>query len=113
MRRPGALLAGVCVAIACVTHGAVVITGQSMEPTLLQGDICVYRRGSHANPGDMVTYRRVDRALAVHRVVAVGPRGELRTKGDANSTGDRDFVLPDDLLGRVVFQVPLGRYFGS
>ncbi len=107
------MLVGICVAIACATHGAVVITGWSMEPALRPGDVCFYRRGSEALPGDMVTFRRGDRALVVHRVVAVGPRGELRTKGDANRGGDRDVVLKDDLLGRVVLRVPLGRYVGG
>ncbi len=98
------------VAVACVTHGAVVVAGGSMEPTLGIGDVCVYRRSSSVRPGQVVVFEREpDGGLVVHRAMTVGLRGEVRTKGDANDAADRELLAPDRVRGPVVIALPVGR----
>lgn len=96
--------------LACATHGAVIVAGGSMEPTLSPGDVCIYRRTASVRPGQMVVFEREDGAgLVVHRAVTVGLRGEVRSKGDANESVDRDLVAREYVKGPVTVAVPLGR----
>jgi signal peptidase I len=95
--------------MACVTHGVVVVTGGSMEPTLKAGDVCVYRRSADVRPGQMVVFEREGAGLVVHRAVTVGLRGEVRSKGDANETADRELVSSERLRGPVMLALPIGR----
>ncbi|MDF1543130.1 MAG: signal peptidase I [Anaerosomatales bacterium] len=95
--------------IACVTHGIVVVTGGSMEPALRAGDVCVYRRSADVRPGQMVVFERDGAGLVVHRAVTVGLHGEVRSKGDANETADREEVPRDRVRGPVTLALPVGR----
>lgn len=103
-----ALWLGVALASAATyaTHGVVLVTGESMSPALRAGDVCVYRRNASVDVGDVVVYRRADGARVVHRVIGVGERGELRTKGDASAVADRDVVPARDISGPVIVRVP-------
>ncbi len=104
-----ALWLGVALASAatCATHGFVLVSGESMSPALRMGDVCVYRRNAPVEVGDVVVYRRADGARVVHRVIGVGQRGELRTKGDASTLADRDVVPAHDVAGPVIVRVPM------
>jgi signal peptidase I len=95
--------------VAAATHGAVIVTGASMEPTLSPGDVCIYRRTERVRPGQVVVFEREDSGLVVHRAVTVGLRGEVRSKGDANGSADGDLVAAGQLRGPVVVAVPIGR----
>lgn len=90
------------------THGAVVVTGGSMEPTLSAGDLCIYRRTASVRPGQVVVFEREGAGLVVHRAVTVGLRGEVRSKGDANESADRELVAPERVCGPVMLALPIG-----
>lgn len=93
-----------------VTHGAVVVAGGSMEPTLSRGDVCVYRRTHTVQPGQIVVFEREnDEGLVVHRALTVGLRGEVRSQGDGNKVRDPGVVSADRLRGPVVLAFPTGR----
>ena len=101
----------ICVVILSVvmgftTHGIVVVGGESMSPALRKGDVCVYRRNQVVDVGDIVVFRRGDGARVVHRVVEVGSRGALRTKGDASHAVDREQVTSSRVAGPVVWRLP-------
>lgn len=99
------------VSVALLMYGAVVVTGASMEPTLVPGDVCVYRRTSTVRSGEIVVFEREGGGgLVVHRAVAVGSRGEVRSKGDANKVADREIVVSEQVRGLVVAALPLGRW---
>ena len=101
----------VTITAALLMFGVVVVTGGSMEPALVPGDVCVYRRTSAVRSGEMVVFERADGAgLVVHRAIAVGPRGEVRSKGDANEVADREIVVSERVRGPVVAALPLGRW---
>ncbi len=113
MRPRGLVLAGLLAAWAwaCVTHGVVFVTGNSMRPALAAGDLAVYRRGENARIGSMAVFARPgDGRLTVHRVIGAGPRGELRTRGDANDSADAAGVPPARVRGQVVFSVSTSRF---
>lgn len=108
-RAWGVVLVAAALAGALATHGIVVVTGGSMEPTLSPGDVCVYRRARAVPPGSVVVFERAGgRGLVVHRALVTGPHGELRTQGDANEVRDPDVVAVAHVRGPVVLTIPVG-----
>lgn len=86
-----------------------VVAGRSMEPALVPGDVCLASPWARPRPGDVVLFGAPRGRPVLHRVVAVGVRGELRTRGDANKTPDPSPVSAAQVRGRVVAVLPLGR----
>jgi len=86
-----------------------VVAGRSMEPALVPGDVCFASPWLGSRPGDVALFASGPGRPVLHRVVAVGSRGELRTRGDANRVPDPTPVVAADVRGRVVVVLPLGR----
>ena len=83
-----------------------VTSGNSMEPTLHQGDLVVARAGQPAAVGDIMAYRSSRTGQQVlHRVIG---RSEDRfiLKGDNNSWIDSSQPTDADLIGKFWFHVP-------
>lgn len=87
----------------------VVLSG-SMEPALGTGGI-VFTDKTKTEPeiGEIITYRLSD-TLVTHRVVGK-QEGSYVTKGDANPGEDAQPVDPGQILGTVVFFVPILGYW--
>ena len=92
-----------------------VMTG-SMEPAIPVGSLVFVEPADPADlaGGDVVTYRGrlseqdVSTSVITHRVVANDPQSkELETKGDANNGMDILPVPYGEVIGKVVFSVPL------
>jgi signal peptidase len=91
----------------------VVLTG-SMSPTINSGDI-VFLDPSKTNlpkEGDIVTYtgRRFDGTAVgsfTHRSIGGDATSGFILKGDANLNPDVQRVKPVDIVGKVVFVIPL------
>lgn len=85
----------------------IVVTGDSMRPTLLPGDRVLALRRRRARAGDLVVVAdpRLPSRLLVKRVVAVGPVG-FTVEGDAPaaSTDSRAFGPVPEVWGRVVYR---------
>lgn len=87
-----------------------VATG-SMEPTVAVGDVVVTCPSSAENlrEGDIIRYQK-GATTVIHRIVACtqDENGGLAfiTQGDSNNTPDADPVLPEQVLGKVVFNIP-------
>ena len=87
-----------------------VATG-SMEPTVAVGDVVVTCPSSAENlrEGDIIRYQK-GATTVIHRIVACtqDKTGGLAfiTQGDSNNTPDADPVLPEQVLGKVVFNIP-------
>ncbi len=95
----------------------VVISG-SMEPTYHVGAM-VYVREADATElveGDVITFTLHGGAVATHRIIEVIEDEEnpalrcFRTKGDANDDPDGNLVLPREIIGKVIFSIPLLGY---
>lgn len=92
-----------------LNHGILYVEGSSMEPTLVAGDLIVYRRpGGAWQRGDLVVFEHRG-TLVVHRVAGLLHAGSLRTRGDANGSLDAAPVGPDEVRGKVLAVVPAGR----
>jgi signal peptidase len=80
--------------------GDVVIVKDVQPQQLGEGDVITFRSGGQgAGPG-RVTHRVVE-------VVQQDGERQFRTKGDANEEADRELVASDDIIGRVMFSIPL------
>jgi len=85
----------------------VVITGGSMGPRILPGDlVMVADLQDRAGLATVLTFRRPGGELVTHRVTQVLPEG-YRTRGDANATEDSDVVPSDHVFGVGRLLIPL------
>ena len=116
----GALLLWSAFVLALGTyHPFYVVEGDSMEPTLHDGDLVVVKKANieDVKVGDVIVFHepREKSKIIIHRVVGrVKVRGQvfLRTKGDNNSKPDPWLVSEEDLIGVAVggprpFRLPL------
>lgn len=92
----------------------VVLSG-SMAPTFDTGSIVAIRPipFDEINKGDIITFKDKDDLTVTHRVIdIVENKGKkaLITKGDANDGKDGNPVMPDKVLGKVQYWVPLVGY---
>lgn len=82
---------------------AVVASG-SMSPALEVNDLILIRTQDSYEPGDIITFQSGN-SLVTHRVVKETEAGFV-TRGDANNTADLEPVPLDDVVGKVVWQIP-------
>ena len=87
-------------------HDHIIITGQSMSPTIAVGDVITIDPLRHPHVGDVVTFARNGKKVT-HRVIDMwgsfdpsgAPRLLYKTKGDNNRTEDPWVVTDQDVLG--------------
>ena len=88
------------------------VISDSMNPKLKKDDIVIIKK--NVNPdkikvGNIITFKSSDGEIITHRVQEVASRGNQKvfvTKGDKNERVDSDVVLPNMLIGRVVYTLP-------
>lgn len=82
----------------------------SMEPDYPVGCL-VYAKAvapETVREGDVITFRLSDSVVATHRVVSVdGDAKTFTTKGDANANADGRPIAFGELIGKVMFSLPL------
>ena len=88
----------------------VLVSGDSMEPTMHTGDLAVVRRRPAYRPGDVVAFRVPDGQVGaghvvIHRVVGGDERGYV-LQGDNKRSPDPWRPARGDVLGRRVLVVP-------
>lgn len=87
-----------------------VISG-SMRPTLDVGDVVIIAKVSAdtIKTGDIIQFREAEGITTVHRVVEIqeieGKRVFI-TQGDANSEPDANPVIPENVVGKAVLDIP-------
>ena len=90
---------------------SVIPTG-SMMPVINPGDVVIVAKtaGSQVKLGDIIEYRNPKENInIVHRVVEVRGEGDQKifiAKGDNNNAPDVDPVPQQNVIGKVVFNVP-------
>ena len=95
-------------------HAYTVLSG-SMEPTYHVGSLVFVKPADPLSiqAGDPITYLIAEKTVVTHRCVEVLPDEDdpsvvrFRTKGDANDAEDGTLVHSSNLIGKVVFSVPL------
>ena len=83
----------------------------SMSPVLKTGDVVIIEKVSAdtIKVGDIIEYRKNVSTNVVHRVIEIDDTAgtiTFVTKGDANSTPDQNPVDADQVIGKVIFDVP-------
>lgn len=104
-----ALVAGLLVAYGLVDnrwYKVLAVEGNSMAPAIWAGDAIVITRPPEVIEPGMVLTVEVDGSVVTHRVVDVGPDGDLLLKGDANSAADDFSGNEVHVVGLVRLRVP-------
>jgi signal peptidase I len=91
----------------------VIVSGTSMQPTLVDGDLVVARKQSSYGVGDIVAFRvpkgepGAD-AMVIHRIVGGSARAGYRTKGDNRDGRDTWRPKARDVVGSAWLTIPRG-----
>lgn len=85
-----------------------VVASQSMAPSITAGSLIFVVDSGGYEVGDVVSFQR-DGKVVTHRIVEVESDHYI-TKGDANDGRDAP-VSRDQIVGKVIFSVPLYGYF--
>lgn len=90
----------------------VFIQGDSMEPSMSWGDLAVVRGGSY-EVGDVVAFRvpeenRDEGNYVIHRIIGGEPSKGFTTQGDHSEEPDVWRPRPDDIVGKLWFNIPGG-----
>jgi signal peptidase I len=113
-----ALMAGVAVCAALVwpgfVHGGtayVIVSGNSMEPTLHSGDLVLTARRRTYDVGDIVAYRIPEGrpgagVMVIHRIVGGSAGSGYTMRGDNRAGRDIWRPRPRDIVGGKVVSVP-------
>ncbi|PKQ15339.1 MAG: signal peptidase I [Actinobacteria bacterium HGW-Actinobacteria-7] len=83
------------------------VSGGSMLPALVQGDVVVVAKSAPLRRGD-IALLRPGATLVLHRVVHADPNGRVWTRGDANPVADLNPTAATHVRGRVVRVIPFG-----
>ncbi len=84
------------------------VASPSMEPELSEGDMVFVRASDEYLVGDVVTARLPSGDNFTHRICYVdSENGLVYTQGDNNPSVDSLPTSVDDIIGKVVFSVPL------
>ncbi|HLB28397.1 MAG TPA: signal peptidase I [Dehalococcoidales bacterium] len=92
-------------------HPAVVGSG-SMEPVMYTGDVVLIAKlpAEKIKVGDIIEFRKEEKIKVLHRVIEIrveeGATKRFITKGDNNNDADSDPVIPQNVIGKIVFNVP-------
>lgn len=89
---------------------SIVITSDSMAPTVRSGDVVVAapHDGIGLGSGSVVVFQDpAGSGLITHRIAAVNEDGTYQTKGDANQVNDSTPLTPDQVVGVGRILVPL------
>ena len=96
-----------------------VVQSGSMEPTIKTGSVVLIKPLSNYKVGDIITFEgnfkdaKGKKIPTTHRIVdAKVDVGAVsyQTKGDANDDADRNLVLANKVIGRVLVSVPYAGY---
>jgi signal peptidase I len=90
--------------------GYIIVSGQSMLPTLRGGDLVAVRRQSTYRAGDVVTYRIAAGEFRgrriIHRIVGGNAAEGFVMRGDNKHEDDLWHPRPSDIEGALWFRVP-------
>lgn len=85
----------------------------SMEPTYKVGSILYIDKNFQAEDikvGDVITFKTDNDTIITHRVIDINEDKTFKTKGDNNDIEDMTPIKFEDLLGKVIFTLPLIGY---
>ena len=87
----------------------IVVSGTSMEPTLIGGDLAILQHADTYSKGDVVAFH-VDGGNVIHRIVGGSSQG-FETRGDNRKESDFWKPAASDIAGRLWFSVSGGGWW--
>lgn len=102
-----------------LTTNLFVVQSGSMQPTISVGSLVVVKKDDNYANGDIITFfgSKVKtippQGLTTHRIVEVKKIAlgeEYVTRGDANNATDSSKVRKEQIVGKVIFTIPLLGY---
>jgi signal peptidase len=88
----------------------VLVSGTSMEPTYLLGDVVVVRSKDRPEVGDVVVFAIPEGTgagqLVIHRIVDTDADGRFITQGDNRDTIDQWPLAAEDIVGTPILRLP-------
>ncbi len=89
----------------------VTVSGTSMQPGMVTGDLAVVRKTGDYVPGDVIAFRVPQEdgeqgAVVIHRIVDGDAESGYRTRGDNNDWYDPWRPRPEDVTGELWLHVP-------
>ncbi len=95
----------------------VIVSGQSMEPTMHSGDLAIVMSQDHYAVGDVVAFQPSDQdgattseSLVIHRVTDTTADGGITTQGDGNDWPDPWDTGGKHIAGEMAFFLPNAGY---
>ena len=89
----------------------ILVSGQSMHPTILDGSLVIAKQSLPYQVGDIIAfYSQENKINIVHRIIEITGNDSFITKGDNNNKPDPGAYTNEDIFGEVVFATP---YVGS
>ncbi|MQA16489.1 MAG: signal peptidase I [Pseudonocardiaceae bacterium] len=89
----------------------VTVSGNSMQPGMLTGDLAIVRKTGDYVPGDVIAFHipkdgGEQGGVVIHRIVDGSADSGYRTRGDNNDWYDPWRPRPDDITGELWLHVP-------
>lgn len=93
-----------------LVYTSLILYHGSMEPTLQIDDIIIAKEVeiNELKKGDIITFKQSGKVIS-HRIIQIINKKESKvfeTKGDNNKIADEEFVKPEQIYGKVIFQIP-------
>ncbi|NCO12534.1 MAG: signal peptidase I [Candidatus Pacebacteria bacterium CG_4_10_14_3_um_filter_34_15] len=87
-----------------------IVTSNSMSPSIEKGDLVVIIKGDQYEIGDIISFQN-EGLIATHRVINIDYSDsnesiKFITKGDANKNTDFSLVKINNVIGKVGFIIP-------
>jgi len=91
-------------------HPALVLSG-SMQPMMDAGDVVIIAKvpADVIKEGDIIQFRKEEKITVMHRVIEIQETEGAKffiTKGDDNDEPDKDPVIPQNVVGKLVLTIP-------
>jgi len=91
-------------------YKVMMVLSGSMEPSIKIGSLVIAKPADNYKIGDVITFqKKTDLESTTHRIEEIrvaGGKALYTTKGDINNASDRTEVSEDDIIGKVLFDVP-------
>jgi len=98
--------------ISFIPYNFYIVQSGSMEPIIKVADLIVVNKKNDYFENEIITYNDVNNSIVTHRIVKKENKN-FETKGDANREQDRQTVIYEQIIGKVVLNIPLVGYFLS
>ena len=97
--------------IADDNYKILVVQSGSMRPSIKTGSLVIVRQSDNYKIGDIITFYGFEnlKESTTHRIYNIEVAGNnifYITKGDDNNRQDKNKVVKDNIIGKVIFNIP-------